>query len=224
MSFYVHGEFQLSTWDWPGHPPTQSQKSQMNQRLSQQAAVVSDSKTTQRNGANRRASAVPTGLDIAAQLTTSSADMASDPTMGTTKAFTKGVMFAAKNLKNNKKARRMLSRVGMKGMKQIAKAAISAGGDGDDVDLGDDDDLEDDAGDREGNEGVDSNCPDGGNNDCNINGPDEDQDVHGYPAHDVSFDPCDVEPQAQTMYNNPFMQQGSNISSRGQVSNSPDYR
>jgi WW domain len=224
-SFYVHEEYQLSTWDWPGQQPCQDRSLQVSQQPSQRRVVATGGKTEQRNVVSQRASAVMSGIGIAGKLSTSAADMASDPITGTTKAVTKGVMYAAKSLRNNKKARKMLSRVGMKGMKQITEAAINIGGDGDDIDVGDDDEAEVDGNDEDDGDNCRSDAVDeafeNGSHDCNTNTTDTE--VSGYPQQDVPSNPGCVDSQAQTMDTDHFMRQGSSIDSCGQVSNTPDY-
>jgi WW domain len=212
--FYVHEEFQLSTWTWPGQQPVQNAIPRINQHPVPIKAAPRTGKPTQPNVASRRTSSVVNGVGIAAKFSASASDIASDPFAGATKAITNGVMLAAKSFKKNKNARKMLSRVGMKGMKQIAESAISAGGDGEDVDFGDDDDNEGDCGDGE----------DAGQESCGPAGLDYgSNDYNGYPQQGVYPDPGYVEPRAETMYGEPFMQQGSNTDSSGQVSNFPAY-
>jgi WW domain len=221
--FYVHEELQLSTWTWPGQQPVQIAMPQVNQLPAQKRAVPRTGKPIQSNVASRRTSAAVSGVGMAAKFSASAADMASDPITGATKAVTKGVMLAAKSFKNNKNARKMFSRVGMKSMKQITETAISAGGDGYDVDLGDDDGGEGDCGEGE-DAGLESCGPAGfdyGSNDCTTT--EIDQGFNSYPQQDVHLDPGHVDPRAEAMYGEPFMQQGSNIDSCGQVSNFPAY-
>jgi hypothetical protein len=185
--------------------------------------VATGGKTEQRNVVSQRASAVMRGIGIAGNLSTSAADIASDPIAGTTKAVTKGVMYAAKSLGKNKKARKMLSRVGMKGMKQITEAAINVGGDGDDIDVGDDDEAEVDG--NVEDDGCRSDAVDeafeNGSHDCNTNTINTE--VNGCPREEVPSNPGCVDSQAQTMDTDQFMRQGSGIDSCGQVSNTPDY-
>jgi hypothetical protein len=219
-SFFVHEEFQLCTWVCPGEQPSEHISPQMIQPPNQPKAFATGGKTPQSIVTNRRASTVAGGVGIAARLSTSASDIASDPFAGTTRAVTKGVMYAAKSLKNNKKTRKMLSRVGIKGMKQIAEAAITAGGDGDDVDIGDDEDN-DDGGDDGGVGCSESPNVDYSNNDCGANQIGQNGD--GYASQEVNYDPGCMEPQAASMYTDPFMQQGSSTDPCGQNSNGLDH-
>ena len=221
--FYVHEEFQLSTWTWPGQQPVQNAIPRISQHPGPIKAAPKTGKPTQPNVASRRTPSVVKGVGIAAKFSASTADIASDPFAGATKAITNGVMLAAKSFKKNKNARKMLSRVGMKDMKQIAESAMSAGGDGEDVDFGDDDDNQGDCGDGE-DAGLESCGPAGldpGSNDCATT--EIGQDFNGYPQQGVYLGPGCVEPRAEPMFGEPFMQQGSNIDSSGQVSNFPAY-
>jgi WW domain len=236
-SFYVHDAFQLSTWDCPGQQPSDSKSAQPNQgksaqpsqgkgmQSSQQFAlrksVSTTGNATERSLTNKRVSNVVTGVGIAAKLSSSTMDIASDPIMGTTKAVTKGVILAAKNLKNNKKARKMLSRVGVKGMSGIAQAALALGGDDDggDIDFGDDNDGDDVNGDAGDEEYIEPTNGDSGPVDYSGSGYGN---GYGYPQQDIVYDPGFVQPQAPPMFGDPFMQEPG-ADACGQVSNAPDY-
>jgi WW domain len=234
--FYVHEEYQLSTWHWPGQQPSQQPGQQPgqndnpppSQKPSQKKEVAPAGNKAERSVTNRRASATVSGVTTAATLSTNALDLASDPIMGTTKAIAMGARWATRGFKG-KKAKKMLNQVGMKNIKKLAGAAINIAADGDDFDLGDDDGDEDNVGDGDdggdAGEGDDEDvCGTGltdSTNDGNSNG--YDQNGYGNPQQDVSSDSYFVEPQSQSMGNQPFMQQGCGVvDSYGQVSNVPD--
>lgn len=232
ISFYLHEELQLSTWHRPGQQPNQS-------KTTVETTAYRGETCSQRRRKGRPYSDQSTSINhcircgIAASWSASAADIASDPIAGTTRAVRKGVMLAARSLKNNK-ARRILNRVGMKNIKPIANAAMDAE-DGPDEAEADGEEYEEneDVGDHVfGNDrGCEANLRasdfDEGSYNCNEGGHDYgnngfDQSSYGYPHQDMPLSPDAVELQTQSLYMDSFTEQGPGTDICGQVSNPSD--